>query len=294
MLPDRSKRYAGIDGEVPRLVLVEQWQLIVIAIVMVSLLIAIFPRKALIEKLYDQDRLDDLTLSYIENLQRTDPGNADLLILLGRAKQDKISVAEMESLTSHAIQTGSLRQRNEARLLLLGSYERAMDEEMPANDQALQAAARGVIEAAQRDDVPPRLIGAFAASAFRLGLTDAGASLLGKLPAGNRVEILALYGRQALGNGRHVLAAECLLLARQQTSDRSQARSLFREGIGAFMAASMFRQAMQAADRYLGDLADDPETLRYLVQTSLAAGYPQRAADYAQRLVFNEFGGTGK
>jgi hypothetical protein len=33
-------------------------------------------------------------------------------------------------------------------------------------------------------------------------------------------------------------------------------------------------------------LADDPETLRYLAQAALAAGYPARAARYAQWLVF--------
>ena len=74
MLPDRSKRYAGIDGDLPRLRLAEYWQLAIIAIIMGGLFMVIFPRKALVEKLHKQERLDDLTLSYIENLHRVEPG----------------------------------------------------------------------------------------------------------------------------------------------------------------------------------------------------------------------------
>jgi len=69
---------------------------------------------------------------------------------------------------------------------------------------------------------------------------------------------------------------------------------LLREGVGALMQASLFPQAMQAADRELGNLADDPDTLRYLARTALAAGDPPRAVGYARRLVFREFGVTAK
>ena len=57
-------------------------------------------------------------------------------------------------------------------------------------------------------------------------------------------------------------------------------------GIGALMASSEFKQAMLAADQYIGDLDTDIETLRYLTRTALAAGDPAKAAYYARRLVF--------
>ena len=52
------------------------------------------------------------------------------------------------------------------------------------------------------------------------------------------------------------------------------------------MAASRFAWAMRVAERDIGDLADDPETLRYMARAALAAGEPVRAARYAQGLVF--------
>jgi hypothetical protein len=90
--------------------------------------------------------------------------------------------------------------------------------------------------------------------------------------------------------GRYTLAAEYFFLARRQAADTGAARALLQEGIGALMQASLFRQAMQAADRETGALADDPETLRYLARTALAAGDPPHALRFARQLVFVGFG----
>lgn len=287
MLPDRSKRFASVEGDLPRLRLAEGWQLFVIAVIILGLLTVIFPHRALVEKLYNQERLDELTLSYIENLHRTDPTNADLSILLGRARQNKQDIAALEKLLRPAIATGDARQRSEARMLLLEAYERAMEAHSnQAQSASLRTQATSLLEAARRDEVPPRLAGAFAASAFRLERPAIGVEFMQRIAAKNTVEVLTQYAREALGEGRHALAAECFLLARKQVGDREQARELFQQGIGAYLAASLFQQAMQAAERDLGDLADDPPTLRFLARSALAAGDPQAAAAYARRLIF--------
>lgn len=289
MLPARSKRYAGIDGETPRLQLASNWQLALIAVLMIGLLRVIFPQKALVEKLYDHEQLDELTQSYIENLHRTDPGNADLTILLGRSRRDQMDTAALERLLQPILATGNARQRAEARLLLLAAYERALNTRTPAGDvQRARARLVTLLQSAQHDQVPPQLAGAFAASAFRLDLSETGLDFLNRVAPGRSTAALEGYAHEALGTGRHLLAAEYFLLARRQAADRNAARTYFRQGIEALMAASRFQQALVAADRSLGDLADDPETLRFLIQTALAAGDPIRAARYAQRLVFKE------
>jgi hypothetical protein len=68
--------------------------------------------------------------------------------------------------------------------------------------------------------------------------------------------------------------------------DLEEARQLFQKGVGTLMAASRFQQALVAANQHLGNLENDPVTLRYLARTALAAGDPTQAADYARRLVF--------
>lgn len=286
MLPARSKRYAGIDGEAPRLKLASNWQLALIAVLMIGLLRVIFPQKALVEKLYDHEQLDELTQSYIENLHRTDPGNADLTILLGRSRRDQMDTTALERLLQPILATGSARQRAEARLLLLAAYERALNTR--GDVQQVRARLTTLLQSAQREQIPPQLAGAFAATAFRLDLPEMGLDFLNRVAPGRSTAALEGYAHEALGAGRHLLAAEYFMLARRQTTDRDAARAYFRQGVGTLMAASRFQQAMLTADRSLGDLADDPETLRFLIQTALAAGDPVRAARYAQRLVFKE------
>lgn len=288
MLPARSKRYASADGEVPRLHLASNWQLMVIALIIGGLLVVIFPRKALIEELYDHERLDDLSLSYIDNLRRTDLGNADLAILLGRVRRDRMGMAEAEELLRPVLVGGDARQRAEARLLLVDAYQR-----QPAEGAGAVEVRRRLLEVllgAARDVVPERQAGALAAAAFRVGRADLAVTFLQRLGGQDIDARLIEAARAALAAGRYDLAADDFLLARERARDRASARDLFRQGVGAWMAASRFSEAMRAADAHLGDLGDDAETLRFLVHSALAAGEPQRAAGYAQRLVFRAAG----
>jgi len=89
-----------------------------------------------------------------------------------------------------------------------------------------------------------------------------------------------------LGQGRHALAASYYLQARERADSLDQARRLFQKGIQTYMQASLFAQAMQAAQQHLGDLVNDLPTLRYLARTALAAGQPTLATSYARQLVF--------
>lgn len=287
MLPDRSKRYAGIDAEVPRLRLIGNWQLALLAVLMLGLLRLIFPQQALFDKLHDQERLDELTLSYIENLYRTQPGNVDLTILLARTRREQLDVEGLERLLAPALQSSDARQRSEARALMLSRYERALAEAVEAREQAQwRERLMELLRTASEDELPSQLASDFAATAFRLQLPQLGLQFLRRVSQEAPVSALVTHAKAALAQGRHALAAEYFMLARQQADSRELARVCFRQGVGALMAASRFEQAMQAADRYLGDLADDPETLRYLTRAALAAGEPKRAAHYAQQLVF--------
>jgi hypothetical protein len=287
MLPDRSKRHAGIDGEVERLQLASHWQLLLVALLMLGLFRVIFPDKALVAKLYDHQQLDALTMSYIENLRRTDPDNADLTILLGRVQRDQWDIVNLDHLWQPVIQTGNPRQRFEAQALLLAAYDRLLRTEMADTERQHQERAVTVLlEGANRDGIPPELAANCAAMAFKLEHIALGTAFLNRVAPTQTAVALANYGAQALAQGRYTLASEYYLLARQHTNTLDAARGYFRQGIATLMAASRFEQAMAAAERDIGDLADDPQTLRYLAQAALAAGYPARAARYAQWLVF--------
>jgi hypothetical protein len=296
MLPARSKRYAGIDGEIPRLRLVAGWQLVLIAIIMVGLLAVIFPRKALLEKLLTQEQLDALTLSYVQSLQRSDPGNLDLALLLARVQHLTLSLSAMEQLLDPVTAHGDARQRDEALHLQVSAYQRALDANPgPSQYERIRKPLAALLTSIKPGDVAPRFAGQLSSVAFRIAMPEAGLAYLDRANTGRPAEILVMQARNALGLGRYVLAAQYYFLARHQVTDRDHARDLLRAGIDCLMQANLYRQAMAAAEREVGDLGDDPQTLRYLARTALAAGSPARAVIYARRLVFVSVGGlTGE
>ncbi len=284
MLPDRSKRYAGANGDIPRLVLAANWQLALIALLVLALLTVIFPRKALVEKLYKQESLDELTLSYIQNLYRSDTKNADVALLLARSQQDVLDIDALESILLKLATEGDERQRVEARIMLFDAYNRDM--ERRPQDVILASHLIELMQNAQKDELPERLANEFASKAFQLNLPKLGLVFFQKVNAGQPAVILEKYGSLALGEGHHAVAANYFLLARESATTLEESRRLFQLGIDTYMAASLFKEAMLEARQHLGNLAEDSSILRFLSHTALAAGNLAQAAEYARKLVF--------
>jgi polysaccharide biosynthesis protein PelB len=287
MLPDRSKRYAGIDGNIPRLGLASTWQLFLIALLVGALLVMIFPRRELVEKLYAQEALDELTVSYIQNLYRANTRNADVAILLARSEQEDMNILTLERMLLGPALEGDLRQRTEARLILVKAYARALK---GSTDPVQTADLRSRLASFMRDSaaevLPERLAQAFADLAFEQGLPLLGTQFLTHIDMGRSADTLEHYAKNALARGEYGVASEYFMLARMQAKETDQARQLFMQGIDTLMAGNQFRQAMVSAGQYLGTLESDPQTLRYMARQALAAGYPAQAALYARALVF--------
>jgi len=287
MLPDRSKRYAGVDGEIPRLALTTHWQLALIALLVLVLLTLIFPRRALVEKLYQQKTLDELTLSYIQNLYRAEPGNADVALLLARSRYDQLSVASLEALVLRLATQGEPRQRIEARTMLLETYNRALAARPDEKEQIkLTASLIELMQGAQRDDLPEYLARAFASKSFQLNLQQMGLIFFRKIHLNQPALELEHYGDQALSEGQYAAAASYFFLAQDNATGIDEIRRLFQKGVGTYMAASRFKDAMHSASQHVGELQYDLPTLRYLSHTARSAGDTKLAADYARRLVF--------
>lgn len=289
MLPDRSKRYASPDGEIARLVLTQPWQLGLIAMLVLALLVMIFPHKALVESLYQQEQLDELTLSYIQNLYRTEPNNADVALLLARTQPLALQQARLQETLRNLLDTGTPRQRHEARSLLLQTYSQSMAQ---ASNALTQATARArlleLLEQARNDSLSDAEAQRLADQAFALNQPDLGMAFFERLNLPQSDLELEQLGDRLLAQGQYQVAATYFMRARQRASDVAQARRLFQKSIQTYMQASLFEQAMQAAQAHVGDLASDPQTLRFLARTALAAGQPKVAAAYARQLVFRD------
>lgn len=294
MWPERSKQFALPDAEIPRLVLASNWQLLLMAVLVLALLVVIFPRKTLVEKLYAQQTLDELTQSYVQNLYRADPQNADVAVLLARSQQDRLDLAALERMLLGLTSAGDTRQRNQARLMLAKAYLKALTAQ-PDKRETLRLSAQltTLMKQAEKEEIPESLARVFAAAAFELSSPRLGFEFLDRVSAGRSVEVMVQRGREALAQADYSLAAQYFLMAREQVKELDQARVLFKDGIDALMAASKFNEAMLAAEQHLGNLGNDAATQRYLARTALAAGQPVQAARYARRLVFQSAHAAG-
>lgn len=111
MLPSRSKRFASADGRVERLHLISPLQMGLVVLLLILLFALIFPRRSLLDELHRQERYDDLTLAYIDNLRLVDTGNDDLTILMTRARLDRIDYATIEASLKPIADGGDARLR---------------------------------------------------------------------------------------------------------------------------------------------------------------------------------------
>ena len=203
MLPDRSKRFAGFDGDIARLTLVSNGQLVLVAVMVVILLVVIFPRKALVEKLYGQDSLDELTLSYIQNLYRADTRNADLALLLARSQLASLDLQELEDLLIPLATSGDERQKVQAITLLADRYKELLDASIGKTLRAqVLASAKALLTMASEDTLPPALALRLSEFAFDLDLPQLGLILFTKGEGGRSVKVLERYAEVALAQGK--------------------------------------------------------------------------------------------
>jgi hypothetical protein len=287
MLPDRSKRYANNAGDIPRLGLATNWQLVLMALLVGSLLVLIFPKSALIERLYTQEKIDDLSLSYIVNLYRADARNADAAILLAKYQVDEMDLKSLEAMLKPFWKAEDLRQRNQVRFTLARAYNRALSER-PSRSQFLemQQALYELMQQAQTDILPQQLVHELSMLAYRLELPQLADSYMTRFSGGLTNATLEQYGHEALSRGEYVLAARFFLMARDRSREVDNSRRLFQLGIGALMSGNFYQLALSSADQHLGNLDNDLPTMRFMARTALAAGEPARAVRYARRLVF--------
>ena len=287
MLPDRSKRYAGVDGEIPRLILTGPWQLALMALLVLTLLAVIFPHRRLVDTLYEQQSLDALTLSYIQNLYRTEPNNADVALLLARSQGGALDLPSLEDNLLKLVAQGTPRQQQEATQILFDAYsQRLADARSDQERTDMRPRLVALLHQASYYRLPDIVAQAFATKAFEMDLPHLGLTYLQQVTQSQPLQALEDYGDQALGRGQYAVAASYFLMARDGAGSVVDARRLFQKGIQTYMAGSLFKQALQAAQEHLGVLASDLPTLRFLARSAMAAGEPVLAAEYARQLVF--------
>lgn len=287
MLPARSKRYASVDGDIPRERLTSGWQLLLLVLVVLTLYYLVFPKKVLVQRLYDQAMLDDLSLSYMQNIFRADTRNADVALLLARHRSQEMDPLELEHMVLPHLRSKDLRQREMARKLLLIAMQRQlMATVSPAARARLRERVAEVIRLAMDDRMSETLAHSYAKLAYQLDLMALGSQLLDRFASAFTVAELEQLAYEAMGRQEYAKASHYFMLARERSTDIVKIRRYYQLGVDAYMAGGLYKEALATAQTHLGRLRGDLMTLRYLVRLALAAGDPALASYYARQLVF--------
>jgi polysaccharide biosynthesis protein PelB len=255
-----------------------------------ALLAFAYPRGALEARLLAAGRVDGLTIAYLQAWLRVEPGNADVEAALTRAylSGQRLDDAERMLAQLDASPEPAARQRALAiRLALAQQRLYALAPNDPARIGPLRE-LDALLDRADRYTWDVNALGALATQARGLGDDALAARFYERLVARDPARAsrwLAALATTRLGGGQYRAAADAWFALQARATTRAARRDAFIAGLKALQAGNDLADAMTAAQARIGELADDPDTLRFLSNLALAAGRPELAAQYVKRLM---------
>lgn len=272
------------------------WALVGVTALVLAVLVAIFPKDTLLQALRGEARDDRLAVSYLRSLLRTDPGNVDLRLLLA-TRQLELGEARNAERTLAGLDRAALgpADRRRALLLELRLARARADEWPPGSRQAADADVRqrAFLASAAGEPWDAEALLYLARESTRLGLRDralgfyrqiadaAAAPGQAVVPPARLEEASA----DALALGDYTGAAYLLFAAQRLAPDRNARRHYYLGALRVLQSGNLLKEALAEADRRIGDLAADQETLVFLTRLARAADDQARAQDYARRLL---------
>ncbi|ACC74367.1 tetratricopeptide repeat protein [Paraburkholderia phymatum] len=264
--------------------------LLVLGLLVGVMLALAFPREKIESRLLAGAKVDSLTIAYLEAWLRVDPNNADVLseltreYLTGQRISDATHVLERLSHSSDA----NARQRALAIRVSIAQQRlyalKSNDPTRPARIRELDALLHEALDY-QWDNEQLNMLAQQARGLSDNDLAARYYTVLAKSDPEHAREWLAALAQTQLGNQQHRAAADAWFAAQAQATSRDEERAAFIAGLKALQSGNDMAATMQAADQHIGDLADDPDTLRFLANLALAAGRPDLAAKYVKRLM---------
>lgn len=260
------------------------------ATLIVIVLAMIFPKQTLLRQASQARLGDPLAVSYLANLLRMDPDNQALRLLLARHKLHLHETNNLVELLEPVMRNGSPEQQAEAMLIQYQMLVELSSAKQPNAEQAesLRQQRIAALEGLHTLPLPLQSLMYLAKEAEHLqqpavsaALYQKISSLSGSMPA----QQLAESASSALAENSFGLAAHLYFIAQQRAPSLSSRRTWFLAGVRALIASGRYADAMLAIDRHIGTLADDPETLYFLIQIARSANDQVRAVEYAKRML---------
>ena len=265
-------------------------QLVGIAIVIAVTLILIFPgRGVLTNRTATQQQPDAVAISYLRGMVRQEPKNPELRFTLAQKHTEIGQIAEARAALEPLYNSPDPAVRQRARLLDF----RLQMEQMQAMKPRSQEREREIERLRQE-------LAAMAQYEWNVaGLLDL-AKFAGQLEARKlRAELYLRIARTetvsrqwldeaagtVLADSEYETAAQIYFTAQARAQSLEDQRHYFTSGVKALQAGNMLREAMAAAERNMGPLASDDETLKFVIKLARMANDMPRAQRYTKRLM---------
>ncbi len=261
-----------------------------VIVMVIIALVLLFPRKTLIEQVANEPGNDQLTLNYLENLLRTDPRNTDLRLMLVEKKLAAGQAVEARSLLEPLKNDPAPSTRRRALMIEYRFNETQAysgPKEDGARDHAL-AALRVALASISGEEWESTDLTVLVRSAIKLRDIRTADRLMARLAKSNTPILLSWLeesATSALADSDYRGAAAMYFVARQRALTEQSRRDFFLKGVAALQSGNLLEEALAAAERHLGDLESDEQTLAALTRLALAAGKPAVAQRYVKRML---------
>lgn len=287
MLLQRSTLAAG-NFKRPRLI--SPLILTVFAALVGVALMLMFPYQTLTDQVLRDRSGDALSITYLRNLLRTDPRNAELALRLGQQLFAAGHYSQLRATLENVLQHGTPADKLQARLLLWHAKENQW-QQTPEDSEARESEKRALLEelrvlSAMEVDETTRL--EIADRAYELGDQALGLKLYRSISSSHSHRpatwlIARAQRREQLGETDN--AIQLYLLARSRSPSLDVQRECFFRAIRLVQAENRPRDALNLAEQELGPLISDQRTLVFMVELSRSANAPARAAHYARLML---------
>lgn len=274
----------------PRERLLPAWLIGTLGALIGLALALMFPRERLEARLLEGGKVDALSVAYLEAWLRVRPNDGEFLSVLAAQYVRTGRLAEAEAMVARMRAQHDKTLDREALLLDIAIREQRAYALQPNDPQraAMLVDLRGLLKQALDYRWTAAELEMLAAKSRGL---DQGAiaiqfyQRLAKQDVARAAQWQARTAEIALGVGEYRAAAAANFAAQATAKSLDEQRRYFIAGLKALQAGNLLDDAMTEAQRRVGPLIDDTETLRFLTRLAMACNRPDLADQYARRLL---------
>lgn len=284
--------YKRNAGRSERPITVPSWLIALLAVLIGGALWMLFPKQALERRLSDTADDSELSLNYLTNLLKSDPGNERLQALF-KAKQQRLEAIKQaaEEARKQALPDAAAKAWDHWQTLYL-RYLEAQKQGHRAAGQAKLLAPEVIaaLKAVPRDQLSKEQVLYLASCALVLDDMPLASSVYEELAqkqpdVAEKARVHEAAARQMLGLSMYEDSARWLRKASATIHDEQQSREYLWQALQVLQSGNRTREALAWAREQQDLLGSDPETLRKLIALARAAGDTAEAERYAKLLL---------